>query len=290
MVSESFNFANNGDEFYTRINDIAKEIPNYNWSNMTVYCNCDNPMQSNFYHYFKSNFKSLGIKRLFATYKSQNPLLFEFNGIEERTTPIGSGNFQDNSNVINICDVVVTNPPYSSGMVVEFIDMMLNSGKKFLIVAPLNIITKKKIFDYVNNDLIRVGYSSINSFDREDGSISNSPSCWWTNFEVEKPLMQTSMAYNEMMYPKYDNYNAIDCSKTNMIPSGYSGVIGVPIRFITKYNPNQFRLIGILNHPRLNGRSMMSRILIQTNGISEGRKIIRITESSYRRIFKNGLH
>lgn len=285
MVNEAFNFANNGNEFYTKINDIAKEIPNYDWSNMTVYCNCDNPMRSKFYQYFKTNFKGLGIKKLLATYKSETPLLFEFDGIEEKSTPIGSGRFQDNSSIISMCDAVVTNPPYSSGMLVEFIDMMLNSGKKFLIVGSLNIITKKKIFNYVNEGLMSAGYSSISSFDRDDKSVSNSPSCWWTNFNVEKPFMSLTMTYDEKTYPKYDNCNAIDCSKTSMIPNGYSGVIGVPISFITKYNPNQFRLIGILNHPRLNGRNMMSRILIQANGISEGRKIIRITEDSYRRIF-----
>ena len=286
MIKETFNFANNGDEFYTRINDIAKEIPNYDWFNMTVYCNCDDPMRSNFYQYFKKNFKNLGIKKLFATYKSNNPLLFEFDGISEKKTPINSGNFQNNTNIINICDVVVTNPPYSSGMVVEFIDIMLGSGKKFLIVAPLNIITKKKIFDYVNSGTLRVGYSSINTYGREDGTKSNSPTCWWTNFDVEKPLINTNFTYDENMYPKYDNCDAIDCSKTEMIPSGYDGMMGVPVRFITKYNPKQFSLVGILNHPRIGGKNMMSRIIIKPNNIHEGIKRIKISESSYNRIFK----
>ena len=286
MIEEAFNFANNGDEFYTRINDIAKEIPNYNWSNMTVYCNCDDPLRSNFYQYFKNNFKNLGLRRLFATYKSDNPLLFEFNGVKEKKMGISSGNFQHNTNVIEKCDAVVTNPPYSSGMVVEFIDIILGCGKKFLIVAPLNIITKKKIFDYVNGGLLRVGYNSINTFNREDGTTSNSPSCWWTNFDVEKPFLYVSYRYNKNVYPKYDNYNAIDCSRTSMIPSNYNGVIGVPVRFITNYNPKQFKLIGILNHPRINGKNMMSRILIQINGLYEGIKRIKISDSSYRRIFK----
>ena len=159
MISEVFNFANNGDEFYTRMSDIAKEIPNYDWSNMTVYCNCDDPMQSNFYKYFKGNFKSLGLKRLLATYYSDNPQMFVYDGVSEKSYPINSGRFQDNSDIIDICDSVVTNPPFSSGMVVELIDMLMSSGKKFLFVGPLNIITKKKIFGYVNSGALRVGYS-----------------------------------------------------------------------------------------------------------------------------------
>lgn len=286
MIKEAFNFANNGDEFYTRMGDIAKELPNYNLSNMVVYCNCDNPMKSNFYKYFKTNFNSLGIKKLLATYKSNTPILFDFDGINEKQIPIRSGNFQDNTEVINMCDIVVTNPPYSSGMMVEFIDMLLNSGKKFLIVGSLNIITKKKIFDYLNNGLISIGYTNINSFSTENGELLNSPSCWWTNLNVNKPFLKTNYYYDENIYPKYDNYDAIDCSKTEMIPNGYSGIIGVPIRFITKYNPKQFKLIGILNHPKIQRKNMYSRILIQSTNIHEGIKKINIKESSYNRIFK----
>lgn len=286
MILEVFNFANNGDEFYTRMSDIAKEIPNYDWSNMTVYCNCDDPMQSNFYKYFKGNFKSLGLKRLLATYYSDNPQMFVYDGVSEKSYPINSGRFQDNSDIIDICDAVVTNPPFSSGMVVELIDMLMSSGKKFLFVGPLNIITKKKIFGYVNSGALRVGYSSINTYGREDGTKSNSPTCWWTNFDVEKPFISMNSTYDENMYPKYDNCNAIDCSKTEMIPNGYDGMIGVPVRFITKYNPKQFSLVGILNHPRINGKNMMSRIIIQPNNIHEGVKRIKISEGSYRRIFK----
>ena len=286
MISEVFNFANNGDEFYTRMNNIAKEIPNYNWSNMTVYCNFDDPMQSNFYKYFKGNFKNLGLKKLLATYYSDNPQMFVYDGVSEKSYPINSGRFQDNSDIINMCDAVVTNPPFSSGMVVELIDMLMSSGKKFLFVGPLNIITKKKIFDYVNSGTLRVGYSSINTYGREDGTKSNSPTCWWTNFDVEKPFINTNFTYDENMYPKYDNCDAIDCSRTEMIPNGYNGMMGVPVRFITKYNPKQFTLVGILNHPRIGGKNMMSRIIIQPNNIHEGIKRIKISESSYNRIFK----
>lgn len=287
LLVEKFNFANNGDEFYTRFSDISKEIPKYNWNGMTVYCNCDDPTRSNFYKFFKQEFKKLGIKKLLATYKSEDPLLFEFDGVNEKRTRINSGYFQNNVNIIKICDAVVTNPPYSRGMMVEFIDMMLNSGKKFLLVGSLNIITKKKIFDYVKSGMLRVGYSSINTFEREDNSLSNSASCWWTNFDVNKPFLKPNNYYNENLYPKYDNYNAIDCSKTSLMPYGYNGVMGVPIRFITKYNSKQYKLIGILNHPRINGKNIMSRILIQNVLTNECIKIVHINEYNYKKLFKS---
>lgn len=287
MIREAFNFANNGDEFYTRMSDIAREIPNYDWSNMTVYCNCDDPMQSNFYKYFKANFESLGLKRLMATYYSDSPMVFIYDGVSESRFPINSRRFQDNSDIVRMCDAVVTNPPFSSGMMMEFMDMMINSGKRFLFIGPLHILARKRIFDYIRNGLLRIGYTSVNSYGREDGSKSNSPTCWYTNFEVNKPFLNTSYRYDERMYPKYDNCDAIDCSKVEMIPSDYSGMIGVPVSFMGKYNPKQFNLVKILFHPRINGQNMMSRLIIQPKNLHEGIKRVRISENSYRRIFKD---
>lgn len=286
-LNEIFNYSNRGDEFYTRYSDISKELSNYDLSNMVVYCNCDNPKRSNFYKYFKENFEAKGIKKLIATSNDRIPYLYEYDGVNEKKLPINSGRFQQNSNIINMCDILVTNPPFSSGMALELINMIMNAGKKFIIVAPLSLITRKTIFNYVNKGLLSIGYTSINSFETVDESKLNSSTCWWTNLKVDKPFMPLTSNYDENIYPKYDNYDAIDCSKTKMIPSGYNGIIGVPIRFITKYNPKQFRLIGILNHPRINGRNIMSRILIQNIGINEGIKRIRISENTYKKMFKD---
>ena len=286
-IDEAFNYANGGNEFYTRMRDVEKELSHYNFSNMIVYCNCDNPTRSNFYKYFKTNFKKLGLRKLLITYISQIPILLEFDGINERKTPIGSGRFQDNEDIIKMCDIVVTNPPFSNGMVISLMDLIIGMGKKFIIVGPISIITRKKVFDYVKSGFVRIGHTSINSFEREDGTISNSATCWWTNMNVDKPILSTNAYYNEEMYPKYDNCDAIDCGESKLIPMDYNGVMGVPIRFITIYNPKQFKLVGILNHPRINGKNIMSRLLIQKiGGLRESIKTIIISENSYNRIFK----
>lgn len=287
MINEAFNFANLGDEFYTRIGDIQNEMSHYDLSNMVVYCNCDDPRYSNFYKYFKGNFKKLGLRGLLATYKSNNPILFEYDGTNEKKTPIDSGNFQDNNTIVDMCDIVVTNPPFSNKMVIDLIDTLLNKGKKFIIVGPLHLINKDKIFNYFKEGLINVGYSSINRYATEDGGGQGSPTCWWTNLEVNKPFFKTNYTYDEEIYPKYDNCDAIDSTYKEMIPSDYNGVIGTSIRFIINYNREQFDLVGKLDDPRINGKKLYTRLLIKHKNVNENKKkIVIIREEKFNKIFQ----
>ena len=161
-----------------------------------------------------------------------------------------------------MCDVVVTNPPFSNGMAIELLNTLLKSGKKFIIVAPLTIIMRGNIIDYFNNGILKTGYTSIGRFDSPEGNTINSSTIWVTNMEVEKNSV-FGIEYNENNYIKYDNFDAIDCSKTSMIPINYDGYIGVPISFITKFNPKEYSITGILNKPVLMGKSIMSRLIIK---------------------------
>ena len=105
--------------------------------------------------------------------------------------------------------------------------------------------------------------------------------CWYTNLDIQKrhESLLLVKSYNSEEYPKYDNYEAIECAKVANIPVDYNGLMGVPTTFVDKYNPEQFEIIGILNHgcdseydlakPILNGKEKFSRILIrrrQSNG------------------------
>lgn len=263
FLLEAFRNAMSGDEFYTRYSDIQKELSNYNFSNMAVYCNCDKPDSSNFVKYFKDNFSSLGIKKLLATFNGSEPFLYEFDGIREKKTPLQSGRFQDNTNIINSCDIVVTNPPFSNGQALEMINLLISSGKKFIIVAPLSLCARKSIIDYIKNDSLYIGYTRIGDFESENGDILSSPACWCTNIPVNHEPITLTVRYNEQEYPKYDNFDAIECSNYKLIPSDYSGYIGVPITFLSKINQQQFEIIGILYHPIINGRKIMSRIIIK---------------------------
>jgi hypothetical protein len=144
LLEIGFNNAHSGDEYYTKYRDVENELSHYNFSGMIVYCNCDNPESSSFVAYFKKNFKSLGIKCLLATFNGVQPILYRYDGVQETTKPIPSGRFQDNTKILKVCDIIVTNPPFSNGMAVELIKMIIGAGKKFIIIGPKELSIKKR--------------------------------------------------------------------------------------------------------------------------------------------------
>lgn len=150
-------------------------------------------------------------------------------------------------------DVVITNPPFSQFG--EFIDILVESNVKFLVIGPQNALTLKEIIRHFQKDEIRIGYHyHLSGFKRPDGTILPKQdltprSCmWFTNLDVKdkQKEMILSESYWEQpeKYPKYVNYDAIEVSCTSDIPFDYDGEMGVPITFLQKYNPEQFEIIG----------------------------------------------
>jgi hypothetical protein len=155
---------------------------------------------------------------------------------------------------------------------------LIQNGKKFIIVAPLSLIQKKVILEYVKAGQLSVGNNTLRRFDTPSGSSEKITAVWWTNMQVNKEKLSLTKKYDERLYPKYDNFDAVD-SRTNDIPGDYPGYIGVPISFIFRFNPSQFELVGILNHPKINGKGLMSRIIIRNRNIRESRINRIITET-----------
>ena len=160
-------------------------------------------------------------------------------------------------------DLVVTNPPFS--LFRDFVCLLLEHQKKFLIVGNMNATTYKGLFIFIRDGKVWYG-PSINSGDREFEVPDDYPLAaanfridvqgrkfirvkgirWYTNLDhnrrhQELPLFKK---YNPVDHPKYDNYDAIEVNKYAHIPADYTGVIGVPITFLDHYNPNQFDIIG----------------------------------------------
>jgi hypothetical protein len=166
-------------------------------------------------------------------------------------------------------DVVVTNPPFS--LFREYIAQLMEYKKKFIIVGNQNAVTYKEIFPLLKNNIMWLGYNSGHFWfkvpdtyeeKKTDFKIDESGQkwrrmgniCWFTNIDIEKrhedmPLFKN---YSTELYPKYDNYNAIECGKTADIPCDYYGVMGVPITFMDKYNPEQFEVVGITTNDKDN--------------------------------------
>lgn len=112
-------------------------------------------------------------------------------------------------------------------------------------------------------------------YNPNEGYVKTPAVCWFTNLEIPKRHEDLILfkTYNPDEHPKYDNFDAIECCPTSMIPMDYDGLMGVPVTFLDKYNPDQFEIVGILNHgcdseydlakPILNGKEKFSRILIR---------------------------
>lgn len=276
MTNKNLNRAKRvkNNEFYTRIEDIALEVSKYSsyFKGKSVLCNC-NDVGSAFWQYFHNNFHELGLKNLIAVSYGTNATKVEYNSSE--TKLLGNGDFRSKEciELLNEADIVVTNPPFS--LFREYIDTLIAHKKKFLIVGNLNAIKYSNVFPLLMENKICLGYNSINKFTQADGSTKKFGNIvWYTNLPRSYNILQLDKTYNKEYYPKYDNYNAIEVSKTANIPIDYSGIIGVPISYMTKHNPQQFSIVGIFNHgtdhefdlakPMLNGRELFPRIAIKS--------------------------
>ena len=191
----------------------------------------------------------------------------------------GSGDFRSvNAKMyLEMADIVVTNPPFS--LFREYVAQLMEYNKKFLIVGNMNAITYKEIFPYIMESKLWLGMNHISEFIQPDGNKKKFGNIlWFTNLPNQKRTepMKLWKEYNPEVYPKYDNYDAINVDKTYMIPKDYDGVMGVPISFLDKYCPTQFRIVGVASHgedskydlfkPTINGALVFKRILIQRIG------------------------
>ena len=247
------------DEFYTQLTDVSEELRHYkeHFRDKTVFCNCDDPSWSAFWKYFHLNFARLGLRKLISTHYDKNEPTYKMeyeggddNNIEAGTiTPLeGNGDFRNQEclDLLDECDIVVTNPPFSLAR--PYMEILMKYDKKFVIIGDLNWITYKEIFPLLRDNEIWLGYCSVKEFLQPDGSIKKfGNKLWYTNLDIikrhEKLILWKKYSADE--YPKYDNYDAINVDKVPNIPADYDGVIGVPITFLDKYNPDQFEIIGL---------------------------------------------
>jgi len=296
------------DEFYTQLADIEKELRHYkeHFKDKVVFCNCDDPRISNFFHYFSYNFEKLGLKKLITTcYKNQSRDLFSENqsdkaiwleytgdkngdkvpnpeeiGVHELK---GDGDFRsvESLELLKQADIVVTNPPFS--IFREYIAQLIEYDKHFLILGNINAISYKEIFKQIKDDKMWLGYNTVRFFNQPNGTIfETARTFWFTNLDIKKRHEEIPLykSYNENEYPKYDNYDAINVDKTKDIPDNFGGVMGVPITFLDKYNPEQFELLGIMNTGEENTG-------IRYDGTPHGRPIINGVEKYLRILIKN---
>lgn len=335
------------DEFYTQLTDIEKELRNYKeqFRGKVVYCNCDDPFESNFFKYFASNFKALGLKKLITTSYSGSPIIgqqllpldmeglkpkgkepfkIEINEVPDKntdgaiditdvewllkndanvSTPLKqNGDFRSEEciELLKEADIVVTNPPFS--LFREYVAHLIEHNKKFLVLGDQNAITYKEIFKLIRDNKLWLGYDNGGTkwfqvpmdYDIPTESrkkvvngvkyFSMGRILWFTNLETSKRHQELTLykKYAPEEFLKFDNYDAINLDKVSDIPLGYHGVMGVPITFVDKYNPEQFEIVGLIagnikglagimstsgkDGPYINGKLRYGRILIRNKG------------------------
>lgn len=336
------------DEFYTQLSDIEKEMRNYrkHFEGKTIFCNCDDPFESNFFKYFVLNFNKFNLKKLIATCYTGSPIagkqlsLFDVlgdigrgcrqnkpykavvttvhdvdgnggidmldvaelfkNGENELTELLGSGDFRSPEciSLMEEADIVATNPPFS--LFREYVITLMEHKKKFIIIGNQNAITYKEIFPLLKDNKIWLGngfqgnvgffespYEDIAvSSQHKEGLIRVSGVMWFTNLDLKKRHEELILfkRYSPEEYPHYDNYDAIEVSKTADIPYDYPGAMGVPITFFARYNPDQFEILGCTESE---GKGFSNGLWDKTSKVAQP---LVHNERKYKRIFIRNRH
>lgn len=285
-------------EFYTRYEDIDKELKHYNLKGKSIYCNADDYRKSNFVKYFIDNFKELGVSKITATCfdNGDGAYMYQYDGINAIQRKLeGNGDFRSKEciELLKQNDVVVTNPPFS--LFRDFVAQLMKYNKKFLIIGNKNAITYKEIFPLIKDNKIWLGISAPTAYSTPLKEVENDKTQykengvvyqkfgnhgWFTNIEHSKRTYPLDLYknYNAEKYPKYDNYDAINVDKVTDIPMDYDGVMGVPITFLDKYCPTQFDIVGLMSGGKgenltngtdgrakfyVNGKGVYARVLIR---------------------------
>lgn len=263
------------DEFYTRYEDIEKNMPLYNsmLKDKWVYCNADDET-SNFWKYFYDNFNKIELRHLTAT-SIKNTYRLDYDGHIVTKSPLNEpGDFRSDEckKILKDCDVVITNPPFS--LFREYFSILMENEKKFLVICNIiagaykcvfpNIKDNKAWFQYISGDF-SMYFEAPEKYDKlKNGLARVSPCGWFTNIGInDTPPLVLAKTYNSEQYPKYDNYDVIEASRVKNIPMDYDGVMGVPVTFLCKYNPTQFEIIRKSGIPLLNGKKKFIRLFIR---------------------------
>ena len=266
------------DEFYTQWADIEREINTYLeydpdlFRDKTILLPCDDPEWSNFTKFFAFHFTDFGLKKLISTSythmsraKGRVVTLsgdgtIDINALHWEYLD-GDGDFRgaEVTALRDEADIVITNPPFS--LFRDFVPWLIEGKLRFAVIGNMNAITYSKIFPLIQNNQMCVGAMPFNTrmdFRVPDGQYKQFNNiCWFTNIDYGRrpePLRLMTMDDNvkssshkkvrDNGYQQYDNYDAIEVPFVDAIPSDYFGVMGVPITFLGKHNPNQFEILG----------------------------------------------
>lgn len=278
------------DEFYTQLSDIEKGIGDCLLASpqmlkgKTVLLPADDPDRSNFTRYFIENFERFGIAKLISTsfnLAGRGKILVKTRHTTHAGLLAGDGDFRspEITHLRDQADFVFTNPPFS--LFRAFMDWLVAGGVKFRVLGPMTAASKKNIFPLFKHRQVWYGEAiksggvlfevpndypldAQTSYADERGRLVGIKSVrWFTNIPNPTPPQPLTLATrahnlahnwrvarNPRAYRQYDNYQAIEVPSVTAIPSDYDGIMGVPITFLDKFCPTQFKILGTQRHEK----------------------------------------
>jgi hypothetical protein len=277
------------DEFYTRYEDVEKELSMYSkriWKNKTVFCNCDDAEDddtrntSAFPLYFLQNFRELGLKKLIYTHYSghvdlfnQGPkgYIFTTNGFREFEYPKGYDGSFDHPLSLKIlneeADIVCTNPPFSRAR--DYWKVVIESGKKFLIISNITNVKNDSYIPYFQRNKEWAGYNEVDWFLTPKRELTRAAGYWYTNFPIKdrpkyKQLKIMPLKAIPEKYKKYDDDNVLLVNNC-YIPSGYKKPFAVSVRSILNgLLEKGYKIVQEKQYrPFIDGREVFARVLVQ---------------------------
>ena len=277
------------DEFYTRYEDVEKELSMYPkkiWKNKVVFCNCDDAVDdkekntSAFPLYFLQNFKELGLKKLICTHYSgavdlfnqgAKGYIFTVNGFREFDYPKGyNGSFDHplSLELLKEADIVCTNPPFSRA--IDYWKIVINSGKKFLIISNITNPITKAFIPYFKNHQVWPGFHEVDWFLNPKRELTRAAGHWYTNFPIKdrpnsKRLKIVPLKEIPTKYKKFDDSKTLLVNNC-YIPSDYKKPFAVSARVIL--NGLLEKGYKIIEHneayiAHIDGKECFRRILVQ---------------------------
>lgn len=279
--------------------DIEQEFKYYTdlFRGKSVMLDCARPDIPEFWRYFSTKFDYLQLRRLIVPiYENIMPSYLleierDMNGdgvIDHADTSVsilyGSDNIDDNEKqrLYNSVDIVIVCRSFN--MLESYVHKFENLGKEWIAIGGNLALTSHTMFKRFKEGKLKLGRNDVVNktfMDPNSGETKSVSALWYSNMDIPHcvaPLVLVSK-YSPDTYPKHDNYDAIECSKVSDIPCDYDGVIAVPPTFITKWNEDQFEIVGTLSSPKIhqynygapcvNGKKVFSRLLIQKKGQSE---------------------
>ncbi|MDR1809820.1 MAG: adenine-specific methyltransferase EcoRI family protein [Prevotella sp.] len=282
------------DEFYTRYEDVEKEISMYDkaiWKDKVVFCNCDNAADyederrtSAFVQYFFNNFKELGIKTLICTHyagkvdlfnqgtKGYIAYIFGINGFKvEKTYPSNYDGSFDHPISLKIlkeeADIVCTNPPFSRA--IDYWKIIVESGKKFLIISNISNAINTAFIPYFKNSQVWAGYNRVDWYENPKRQLTDAAGHWYTNIPIEnrpKSELLKIVPLEEIpaKYQKYDDSKTLAVDN-GYIPSDYEQPFAVSARpILNGVLEKGYKIVQEKRYvPYFDGKEGFARVLVQ---------------------------